>query len=101
LEIEHNLASLAVSEKNSSISFFEQSLDQPPHFSNDYAKLREFIIDWYSAQKTLITKSRKSLDLHILPNDELNELILSLGFPYPKYIVSKSHKIQFINSLFA
>lgn len=100
LNIDHNLASLAVSEKNNSISFFEQSLDQPPHFSNDHARLREFIIDWYSAQKTFITKSKKSLDLNILPDDELNELILSLGFPYPKNISSKSHKIQFINSLF-
>lgn len=99
LNLDNNLASLSYGEKQNTISFFETVLDQPPHMSHDHDKIRRFLIDWYSSHKSLITKSKKILDLNLLTNDELNELILGFGFPYPRNILSKSHKIQFLSSL--
>jgi hypothetical protein len=99
LKLDHNLASLAYGEKQASKTFFENVLDQPAHMSKDYMRMRNFIMDWYSANKTLVTKSRKILDLNLLSIEELNTLILSFGFPYPANIISKSHKIKFLTSL--
>jgi len=99
LNLDKSLATLAYGEKESTKSFFKTVLDQPPHITKDHIRIRRFIIDWYSAHKTLITKSRKSTDLQLLRSDEINELIKGFGFPYPRFITGKSNKISFLLNL--
>ncbi len=99
LQLDSNLAALSYGEKEKSKQFFETVLDQPPHFSKDHKRIRNFILDWYSANKSLISKSRQVMDLQILTNTELNELIKGFGFPFPRDIITKSHKIKFLTNL--
>lgn len=99
LNLDKSLSTLAYGEKESTKSFFKTVLDQPPHITKDHIRIRRFIIDWYSAHKTLVTKSRKSTDLQLLRSDEINELIKGFGFPYPRFITGKSNKISFLLNL--
>lgn len=96
LGLDSNLSNISYAEKERSTKFFKQVIDQPSRFTNDHKRTRRFLIDWYAAHKSLITKSRKILDLNILTNEELNELILGFGFPYPNYIVSKQRKVELL-----
>ncbi len=96
LGLDSNLSNISYAEKERTTKFYKQVIDQPSRFTNDHKRVREFLIDWYSSHKSLITKSRKILDLNFLTNEELNELILGFGFPYPNYIVSKQRKIELL-----
>lgn len=100
LELDGEVATLAYSEKEITNRFFKNVIDQPYYIvKEDHKRLRSFIVDWYSSFKTHITKLRKSLDLYVMTNEELNEMILSFGFPYPNNILTKKHKIAFIKNL--
>lgn len=99
IELDTLIASVAVSEQEETRKYFETALDQVCYFSDDHKKIRNFIINWYAANKTVITKARNLSDLNSLTNEELNEFLLSMGFPYPRNIISRSHKIQFLREL--
>ena len=99
LELDNNLSLLAYSERENTKKFFEKIIDQNVYFTQDHLKLRKFIMDWYASNKTQITKARKSTDLNILTSEELNEFMISLGFPYPRNIISRSNRIQFLSNL--
>lgn len=99
LNVDNSLASLAYAEREETKKFFETVIDQVPYFTNDHKKIRTFLIDWYSAHKSKITKARKITELNLLNSEELSELILSFGFPFPGNIINKSHKIAFLKEL--
>ena len=51
------------------------------------------MIDWYSTQRAIVTKSRKSIDPYSLSDEELNALILGFGYPYPEEVKAESKSI--------
>ena len=71
---------LATSEKITVIELFERVLDQNTFSSDDYRRLRNMIIDWYTTHKTIATTQKFASDVHQMPNDHLSELFKSFGF---------------------
>jgi hypothetical protein len=98
MELDQNTRQLAISEKENIIKFFELVIDLPAFWSNDHQRLRSFFIDWYSALRSISTRSKNATDIYNLSQDELNELIKSFGFPYP-WDVERSRKAVFLQNL--
>ncbi len=72
---------LATSEKEIVSSFFENVLDQTSFSSEDYRRLRGFLIDWYASLRTIVTTQKEaSKDAYAIPDDHLSELFRSFGF---------------------
>jgi len=84
---------IADSEQGISSNYFEKILDQNAHNSEDYQRLRKFMVDWYSSHRSLATVGKQSTDVFSLPDDYVHELIRSYGFNYPtdvlKYFTNK------------
>lgn len=99
LNLDNGLSSLAYGEREETKKYFETVVDQVAYFTEDHKKIRNFIIDWYSAHKTKISKARKITELNLLSSEELSEFILSLGFPFPANIPNKNHRIAFLKEL--
>ena len=94
--LENKLENISLSEKQKVISFFESIIDQPAFMTNDYKRIRSFLIDWYASQRTLVSHAKNSKNPYNLSSEELHEHILGFGFPYPDKIVSTNRKAQFI-----
>lgn len=90
---------LATSEKERTITFFEQILDQPSFNTEDYRRLREMFIDLYSSHKTIATTQKYVSDVHQLPNNHLSELFKSFGFPIGLELVPLTAKSNFFLDL--
>ena len=76
-----SLKSIAVSEKAVTTTLFENVIDQAAYNSNDYNRLRNFLIDWYTSLKSVGTLQKEvSADLFSLPDAQLDELFQSFGF---------------------
>ena len=99
LDIDINLANIAYDQVQKTDTFFNNIIDQQTFFSNDHKKMRKFIMDWYSTHRSFATKAASLNNIYTLSSDELNELIKSLGFPYPQEIYTISNKIAFALAL--
>ncbi|MFW6001779.1 MAG: DUF2793 domain-containing protein [archaeon] len=100
IRLDEIISNMGVSEKEKVKSFFTQVADQPVFFSDDHLRLRNMIIDWHSTQRTLITKNKNLTNIYSLTSEELNELILGFGFPYPNQITGRNNKASFLQNLF-
>ena len=79
--------------------FFNNIIDQPNFTTNDHKMLKKFISDWYLSQRTMVTGTGGAVDPFKMTNDQLNEMILSFGFPYPTRIISNQNKALFLLDL--
>jgi len=93
------LQELLVSEKASTLALFDAIVDQYAFASDDYKRLRKFLIDWYSALKTLVSVSRNVTDVFTLPETHIEELLRSMGLPFPTYRISSFNKILLLLDL--
>lgn len=82
LELEDVFKILSESERAKAKDLFTNVLDQIVHSSEDYKRLRKFLIDWYSTHKTLTSLQSNISDVYALPEDALDELLLSLGYNF-------------------
>jgi len=98
-KLDLSLGNLSFKERTTTEKFFSQIIDQPAFYSDDYKRIRQLLIDWYSAHKTMVSSKKSGVDPYLLSNKELDELIKSFGFPYPNKIINKDYKIQFLLSL--
>ena len=78
--------------------YFTKVLDLPTFTSKDHLRIRALLKDWYITQRTLVTKSRQAIKPYYLTSPELDELILSFGFPYP-YELNRNEKAEFLHHL--
>ena len=99
LKLDENLSFLSYGEKINTKKYFENVVDQPVFATDDHKRIRNFIIDWYSSNKTFLTKCKDIKELELLSTEEINEFILSFGYPYPENIINKSNKITFLRNL--
>lgn len=76
------LEAIALSEKETSEQFFANVIDQSAYLSQDYARIRGFFVDMYAAHKTLTTFQAGISDPYEIPNDQLDDLFQSFGYPY-------------------
>jgi len=84
VDIDANLGVLSESERTKVIQFFENTLDQIAFSSDDYKRIRKFLIDWYASHRTISTTQKGVSDPFSLPESHLDELIKSFG--YTKYL---------------
>lgn len=78
--LDENTKVLSKSEKEIARSLFTNTIDQPVFNTNDYKKLRKFIIDWYASHRTITSTQKNISDVFSLPDDHVNELFRSFGF---------------------
>lgn len=103
-DINSVLQAVASNEKATSQRFFEIKLDQPAYATDDYKRLRSFMIDWYASHRTISTMSKEITDAYSMREDELDELFRSFGYNYStnvKTVGSELNikKIDFLYSL--
>lgn len=79
-DLESNTTALAKSEQSNTENLFTNKFDVSAFMSNDYKMLRSFLIDWYTANKTILVTQRKANDVFSLPKNHLNELLTSFGY---------------------
>lgn len=97
-ELDNITANIALDEKTIVLDFFTSTLDLPCFWSKDHRRFRQLLTDWYTAQRTMISKAKNLNDIYSLNNSELNELISSFGFPYP-HEISTRKKAIFLSNL--
>lgn len=83
-DIDANLGILSESERAKVLQLFENTLDQICFSSDDYKRIRKFLIDWYASHRTISSVQREASDPFSLPESHLDELIKSFG--YTKYL---------------
>jgi len=88
------IETLAKSESVNTKNLFEQKLDQNIYATDDYKRIRQFLMDWYTSHKTLTTIQRKYSDPYSLNDDLLDEIFKSFGFDYSSNIVTKGSSIN-------
>jgi len=82
--------------------FFTHIIDTPAfQSSEDHIKIRNFLVDIYTSLRYMITQARRGVDPYTLSDSNLNELILSFGYPHTKEIFSSisNSKVVFLHNL--
>jgi len=92
---------LADDEKVTSTKLFENTLDQPTFSSDDYARLRKYFIDWYSANRTIVTTQKNVSDLYSMPAEHITELFKSFGYTIGVDSMDNETRAEFLKSLVA
>lgn len=95
VELYEPLYAIAESDRQITTTLFEKTLDQVAFASEDYKRLRAFFIDWFSAHRTLTTVQRDISDLYVLPNEHLDELFRSYGYPFSPKLTYVSNRINY------
>jgi len=72
-------STVAKDEQGKSISYLNNILI-PAFNTPDTVRLFNFFIDWYAANKTIISTSRDASDVYSLPSSHIDELFASFGF---------------------
>lgn len=98
-DLDGTLQILSDAERTKARTLFEQTIDQTCFNSQDYKRIRKFLIDWYSGFRTLGTIQKHTSDPFILPQKYLDELIKSFGFQYPSDILSLTSRVNFFLDL--
>ena len=75
------LESIVLSDRGKLNTYFTNAIDQLSYNTEDWKRLRAFLIDIYSAHRAIATQSSKISDPSNLSNAELDELFRSFGYP--------------------
>ena len=78
--LDPNTLKLAQSEQANTKTFFAATIDQATFGSDDYNRLRNFLVDWYSSHRTIVSTQKNVSDIYSIPEAHLNELFYSFGF---------------------
>lgn len=97
--LDNNMAHEAYNEKLTTDKFFNHVINLPAFSSNDDEFIKSMFKTWYVSFKTELSKLRKIKNYNNLTIAELNEFILSFGYPYANNIPGKSAKIAFLNNV--
>ena len=97
--LDTNLIILAEDSKAKATTLFNENIDLACYATEDYKRLRNFLIPWYASLRSFSSTMRSASDVRSLPEDHLNELINSFGFVDSLEDISKSNKIDFFYDL--
>ena len=98
-DIDLSIVNLAINTRNETKILFKNIIDQIAFNTNDYNKLRKFIIDWYSAIRVFLKLQRASTDAFTMTEDLLDVALKSFGFDKPEMIYQKYVKAGLLLSL--
>jgi len=99
IDLDINTQILASSEQSVSLNLFENTIDQIPHMTDDYKRLKNFLVDWYAAHRTMVTTQKQAHDVFSLPDRDLSELLQSFGFIFSTTSMSFLTKANFFLDL--
>ena len=86
-QIDNSQKDILLSDEQIVNTFFTNVVDQPGTFyTEDHTNVMNLIRDWFTVNRALVSKVRNTTDIYSLGDQELNDLILGFGFPYPYYI---------------
>lgn len=71
------ISSLLVERKNKCEEYFDTVVDQPIYATDDYLRLRKFLVYWYSALSVLTEKEKQVSEINFIDKDLL---LRSLGY---------------------
>lgn len=97
--------SLAKNEQSVVKKYISNVVDTPAHSSADWTRIKNFLIDWYATHRTIASQQQHISDVYSLPNDQLDELFRSFGYPYSTLIKDSTSntppqlKVQFFLDL--
>jgi len=80
-ELTRVLDSIVKSDRAKIDAYFSSVVDQIAFDTEDWKRLRAFLIDLNAAHRSIITQGSKISDPSNLSNDELDELFRSFGYP--------------------
>ena len=98
-EMDMKLQALASDSKAKATTLFNESIDQLCHSTDDYKRLKNFLISWYASLKTFPTTMKSVSDIRVLPDTHLNELFKSFGFIDALTEIPKANKVDFFYDL--
>jgi len=99
LSLDSNTRILAPSEQGVAKNLFENTIDQIVFASDDYKRLKDFLVNWYASHRTIITTQKQANDIFSLPEDQLDELLHSFGFTFATTPLSFLTKANFFLDL--
>jgi len=83
------------SEEANSIKLFENTLDQLSFNTIEYNRLRDFLIKWYSASKSLTAIQKNISDLYGMPDEHLDEAFRSKGLNFSTQLSTYGTQINY------
>jgi len=98
-DLDTNLIATAEDSKAKATTLFTESIDQVAHTTDDYIRLKNFLIPWYSSLKAFPSTMKNVSDIRIMPDDHLNELFRSFGFTEGLSEIPISSKVDFFYDL--
>ena len=99
VEIDEKLIISAESALATTTSLFNDNIDTQAHLSDDYKRLKSFLIPWYSSIKSFINIQKTASDIRSLPESHLNTLLNSFGFTDALDHISAGNKVDFFYDL--
>ena len=99
IDLDNNTKNIAESERGLSEQFFENTLDQAVFNSDDYKRLRTFLVDWYAMLRTVGKTQSSVSDPFSIPDTHVQELIQSFGYNIPVNILTFETKVNFFLDL--
>lgn len=99
IELDNNTKNIAESERGVSEQLFESTLDQAVFNSDDYKRLRTFLVDWYATLRTVGTTGATVSEVFSMPDTHVQELIQSFGYDVPVDILTFTTKVNFFLDL--
>ena len=97
--LDQNLVIQAEDSKARTTVLFNENIDLACYSSDDYKRLKNFLIPWYASLKTFGSVMKNASDVRSLPDDHLNELIKSFGFTESLREINYQNKIDFFYDL--
>lgn len=97
--LDANLIITAEDSKAKATTLFNESIDLVCHTTDDYKRLKNFLINWYASLRTFPAVMKNTTDIRSLPEEYLNELIRSFGYTNSLTEMIKTNKIDFFYDL--
>ena len=78
---------------------FNENIDLTCYTTEDYKRLKNFLISWYASLRTIPSTMKNASDVRSLPNNDLNELFKSFGVVDSIDNLTELNKIEFFYDL--
>lgn len=98
-DLDTNLIVQAEDSKAKSTTIFNENIDLACHASDDYKRLKNFLIPWYASLRTFVSTMKNASDIRSLPEEHINELIRSFGFVDSLEEITRENKNDFFYDL--
>lgn len=98
-DLDSNLKVIVQGDKTLVNNWFIKALDQGNFATDDYKRLRDFLIDWYSSFRSIVTTQRNASNIWSLPLEHLYEFFRSFGYNYPENIIGQRSAAAFFLDL--